>query len=61
MHSVVPPYGLPDALSEAHVTVAREAAWIRHFLLETGYFGPDIEPILVNRDNQGSLALAENP
>ena len=42
-------------------SVAKEAAWIRHFLLEIGYNRPDIEPILVNGDNQGSLALAENP
>ena len=42
-------------------SVAREAAWMRHFLTEIEYFGPDVEPILVNGDNQGSLALAENP
>ena len=43
------------------LSVAKEAAWIQHFLLEIGYNRPDIEPILVNRDNQGSFALAENP
>ena len=42
-------------------SVAKEAAWIQHFLLEISYFRPDIKPILVNGDNQGSLALAENP
>ena len=42
-------------------SVAREAAWMRHFLTEIEYFGPDIEPITINSNNQGSLSLAENP
>ena len=41
--------------------VTKEAAWIRYFLLEISYNRPDIEPILMNRDNQGSLALTKNP
>jgi hypothetical protein len=45
----------------ALLSVARGAAWMRHFLLEVEYFGTDIESIIVNGDNQGSLALAENP
>ena len=41
--------------------MSREAAWLRHFLAEIEYLGPDIVPIVVNGDNQGSLSLAENP
>jgi hypothetical protein len=45
------------ALSEA----AKEAAWIRSLLTGLQYQGPDLNPITLYGDNQGSLALAENP
>jgi hypothetical protein len=45
------------ALSEA----AKEAAWIRSLLSGLQYQGPDLNPIELCGDNQGSLALAENP
>jgi hypothetical protein len=45
------------ALSEA----AKEAAWIRSLLSRLQYQGLDLNPIVLYRDNQGSLALAENP
>jgi hypothetical protein len=45
------------ALSEA----AKEAAWIRSLLSGLQYQGPDLNPIVLYGDNQGSLALAENP
>jgi hypothetical protein len=45
------------ALSEA----AKEAAWIRTLLTELQYKGSDLNPITLYGDNQGSLALAENP
>jgi hypothetical protein len=41
--------------------VAREAAWLYALLTELGYAGPDLRPLQVNGDNQGSLYLAENP
>ena len=41
--------------------VAREAAWLYALLTELGYTGPDLRPLQVNGDNQGSLYLAENP
>jgi hypothetical protein len=45
------------ALSEA----AKEAAWIRSLLSRLQYQGLDLNPIVLYRDNQGSLALVENP
>jgi hypothetical protein len=45
------------ALSEA----AKEAAWIRSLLSGLQYQGPDLNPITLFGDNQGSLALSENP
>jgi hypothetical protein len=41
--------------------VAREAAWLYALLTELDYTGPDLRPLQVNGDNQGSLYLAENP
>jgi hypothetical protein len=46
-------YGLSNA--------AREAAWLRLLLKELNYEGGDVKPTLIYGDNQGSLALAENP
>ena len=46
-------YGLSSA--------AREAAWLRLLLTELEYQGGDINPTTIKGDNQGSLALAENP
>ena len=45
------------ALTEA----AKEAIWLQTLLTELGYSGDDIKPLLVYRDNTGSLAIAENP
>ena len=41
--------------------IARELSWIRQFLTEVGYSGPDLRPAVIHGDNQGSLYLAENP
>ena len=40
---------------------AREAAWLRGLLDDLGYQEDDLLPTLIHGDNQGSLALAENP
>ena len=44
------------ALKEA----AKEAIWSARFLAELGYRKKDT-PVLLRGDNQGSIALAENP
>jgi hypothetical protein len=41
--------------------LAKEGAWIRYLLEGLSYKGPDLDPITLYGDNQGSLALAENP
>jgi hypothetical protein len=46
-------YGLTNA--------AREAKWLRSLLTELQYNGEDVLPTLIKGDNQGSLALSENP
>ena len=40
---------------------AREAAWLRQLLIELGYDNNDSNCVLLHGDNQGSLALGENP
>lgn len=45
----------------ALTAVAKELAWMQHFLSEVGYNGPDLHPMTIHGDNQGSLSLAENP
>ena len=41
--------------------LAKEGAWIRYLLEGLNYKGSDLNPITLLGDNQGSLALAENP
>ena len=41
--------------------VAIDAIWLRALLKELGYTGKDSKQVLLYGDNQGSLALAENP
>jgi hypothetical protein len=41
--------------------LAKEGAWLRYLLEGLNYKGPDLDPITLLGDNQGSLALAENP
>jgi hypothetical protein len=41
--------------------LAKEGVWIRYLLEGLNYKGPDLDPITLLGDNQGSLALAENP
>jgi hypothetical protein len=40
---------------------AMEAAWLRQVFLELGHNRPDITTVYIHGDNQGSLALSENP
>ncbi len=39
----------------------KEAAWLRGLPSDLGYYENDLQPTLIHGDNQGSLALAENP
>ena len=40
---------------------ARETAWIRQLLIQLGYDYTDSNCVLLHKDNQGLLALGENP
>ena len=45
----------------AATQAAKEAIWLRCFLTELGYTGPDIDSVTINCDNQGAIALTKNP
>ena len=45
----------------ALTNAAKEAAFLRRFLTGLKYTGQDIKPTILHGDNQGSLALSENP
>ena len=38
---------------------AREAAWLRQLMVELGIY--EGQPITINKDNQGAIALGKNP
>ena len=40
-------------------TATQEAIWLRRLLTDVG--GPLEEPIVINEDNQGAIAMAKNP
>ena len=44
----------------AATQAAKEAIWLRRFLTELGYTGPDIDSVTINCDNQGAIALTKN-
>ena len=45
----------------ALIEAVKEAIQLQNLLIELGYSGDDIRPLLVYEDNTGSLAIAENP
>jgi hypothetical protein len=41
--------------------LTKEGTWIRYLLKGVQYRGQDLDPLTLSGDNQGALALAENP
>jgi hypothetical protein len=47
-----------EAENDTLTRVAREATWLRQLLTELRYYGKDLEPFKLLRDNELSIKLA---
>ena len=52
---------IADSTMEAEYVAAKEAVWLRKFLMELGVIAKAVEPMILYYDNSGVIAQAKEP